>query len=147
MSYDTITRVKTWLNENIFEPNELCVVYFNDFEYNEQGAGLWVEVAVDPSTTEVSGVQVSEESFQEEGNIIFRIHQEAYFQGVSIYEARDLIVNNLLQLDLYPTGSEKGMIHFYNLRQRQAVSTVRNDAEDPWVQLDFFIAYKKNYVV
>ncbi|MCM8527312.1 MAG: hypothetical protein NE327_12400 [Lentisphaeraceae bacterium] len=149
MSLDTITRVETYLETNIWTPNSYDYENFSINEVNDHGSGPWALVIVTPASTAVSGMEAAEHNLLEEGVITIQIFQEKYAGNRNNYTMAKTIRDTLVtvpQLKLYPTGSEEGVIHIYNLEQRgQPVEVEREDGEDPWIRLDIFVAYKKYF--
>lgn len=149
MSLDTITRVETYLEDNVWTPNSYDFENFSVNEYNDHGSGPWVRVIVTPSSTALSGVEAAEHNLLEEGVVTLQILQEKYAGNRNNYIVAKTIRDTFVtvpQLKLGPGVGEEGTIHFYNFDQRgQPVDEPREDSEDPWLRLDIYIAYKKYF--
>ena len=155
MSEDTISRIDQFSIDNIFTPNS----YVYEIEslnknYRNQGSGPYINLAVEVFTDVPFSTKPGVAGRREEGVAVYEIFDTKGSGKRSLAQIRDKILAKFIvpanpskQRKLFPTGSEKGTITFYQISQRPAVDVSRSGSRHDWRRLDVLVSYTKYYDV
>lgn len=158
MSFDTTTRVDSYMGSAVATPNNITIIYEDKNEgIFERGGGPFIKVWTEASFDDPTGIRNGQNvCFTEDGIVIIQIYIVSGYGNKDLYKLEkvaDLIKEAFRGVELIPTGSEEGIILFEDFTTRQTItidntfdgrSGSRNDFL-PYKRKDIFINYQKNY--